>query len=88
MSRADNLPNWPRLLCPELAPKYVRVGKTKFLADVEAGFWPPPIYLGRLPRWDRLALDAAVDRLSGISSAREERLSDDDGPNPWDEAVA
>ena len=88
MSRADNLPNWPYLLSPELAAAFVCEGKTKFLADVEAGIWPEPIYLGRLPRWHRRVLETTADRLAGYASNREERLSDEDGPNPWDEAVA
>ncbi len=68
MAHADNLPHWPRLLSADLAAGYVGIGETNFLAGVEAGRWPKPIAYGRRHLWDRLALDEAVDRLSGKTS--------------------
>ena len=88
MAHADNLPHWPRWLGADLAAKYVGLGKTKFLAGVKAGHWPKPIEYDSRRLWDRPLLDAAADRLAGYENSPEERLSDEDGPNPWDGAVA
>lgn len=68
MAHPDKLPHWPRLLSADLAARYVGISETNFLAGVDAGHWPKPIAYGRRRLWDRLALDEAVDRLSGKGS--------------------
>lgn len=59
----------PRFLSRAEAAAYVGVGETTFDEEVAAGLWPAPLRRGakgaRLT-WDRAALDAAADRLSGL----------------------
>ena len=75
-------PGWPRLLSREEAAEYVGVSATQFDKEVAAGVWPRPLdketirrvlsireYDCRRLRWDRRALDLAVDRLSGLGNA-------------------
>lgn len=59
------LPNWPRLLSVDLAPRYLGIGKTSFEAGVQRGDWPKPLWLGRRKVWDRTMLDDRVDQLAG-----------------------
>ena len=78
-----SLPFWPRYLSREEAARYVGVGPDVFDDEVNGGDWPQARRRGgrrgRLT-WDRLALDAAADRDSGIG-----QLVDPDapGPNLW-----
>lgn len=65
---AKVLPNWPRLLRPELAAAYVGESKTAFLQGIGTR-WPQPIRRGRTVAWDRLALDAAIDRMMANGDA-------------------
>ncbi len=64
-----SLPFWPRYLSREEAARYVGVSPDVFDAEVDAAAWPAARRRGgkggRLT-WDRLALDAAADRDSGI----------------------
>lgn len=48
----------PRLLRAAKAAEYLDRSETKFRDEVAAGRWPRPLSDGR---WDRLALDRAVD---------------------------
>lgn len=59
----------PRGLELELAAAYVGLSAPSFLAQVEAGRLPPATCHGRRRVWDRVALDRAMDRLSGLPSA-------------------
>jgi len=65
-------PRWPRLLSEEEAAEYVGVSLTRFRIERDKGMWPAPVDRGcRLNTYDRLALDRAVDRLSGWQEPRE-----------------
>ncbi|MEM7223007.1 MAG: hypothetical protein AAF495_08530 [Pseudomonadota bacterium] len=60
------LPHWPRLLTADLAAGYLGICKATFLRDV-GKLWPQPVETERRPkRWDRLALDKAVDNLGSM----------------------
>ena len=67
----------PRLLSVQAAAHYVSLSQRTFEAEVRAGTFPPPFPLKRTRRllWDVKALDAAIDRLSGLgeSDDREAR---------------
>jgi len=71
MSRTPvgELPDWPRMLGREEAARYLGVSDDVFDQEVRAGLWPPALRRGarggRLT-WDRLALDRAADRASGL----------------------
>jgi len=62
---ATALPGWPRLLDARLAGAYLSLGSECLRAHVAAGELPAPLTIGRRRLWDRLALDAACDRLRG-----------------------
>ena len=66
------LPNWPRLMGSDLAAPYVGISESNFLAGVEKGDWPKPVRYGRRVLWDRLDLDAAVDRMAGREAPAED----------------
>ncbi len=53
---------WPRGLSRALAASYTGVGETKFLAEVDAGLWPPAEVRGGRVIWDRYQLDEAWNR--------------------------
>lgn len=57
---------WPRLLSESEAASYVGVSPATFRTERAAGLWPEPVGrgCGRIT-YDRVALDRAVDRLSG-----------------------
>lgn len=60
---------WPRMLSVDDAAEYVGVSVTLFLKEVEAGLWPQPVRRGRKggrKTWDKDAIDAALDRRSGL----------------------
>jgi predicted DNA-binding transcriptional regulator AlpA len=52
----------PRLLTREQAAAYCGVGLTTFTAWIRRGIVPGPVH--RTHRWDRKAIDAALDVLS------------------------
>lgn len=63
-----DLPAWPRLLPRALAAAYVGVSPNQFDLEVQEGVWPAALPRGRKGgklTWDRVQLDAAVDRLAG-----------------------
>jgi len=61
----DGLPGWPRLFNDRLAAAYLSLGVECFRQHVGTGELPAALTLGRRRLWDRLALDAACDRLRG-----------------------
>jgi len=65
------LPGWPRCLGREEAASYLGVSVSTFDAEVKSGYWPGPERRGakggRLT-WDRLLIDAFVDRRSGLQA--------------------
>lgn len=66
---------WPRLLPEQEAAEYVGVTVAQFRAEVRHGIWPKPVPRGcRRNTYDRLALDRAVDRLSGTPDPDEHDL--------------
>jgi len=66
------------------AAEYLGVSPGTFDHEVQSGMWPQPLRRGTTGRrltWDRCALDAAADALSGINGATPEEK------NPWDEIM-
>ena len=61
--------SWPRWLNQRQAAAYVGVSVGTFAKERRKGIWPAPGRAsGRWQLWDRLALDAASNRLSGFSA--------------------
>lgn len=60
MTARAALPNWPRLMCAELAAAYVGLGVTTLR---EKG--PEPKEIGRRRLYDKIDLDRWADRLGG-----------------------
>ncbi len=61
----------PRFLSVCQAAAYVGVSADTFLGEVVLGWWPEALRRGAKGRrltWDRLALDAAADRHSGLAA--------------------
>lgn len=55
----------PRLLTTQQVAAYLGFGNTKSVTDlVRGGVIPPPVF-GK--KWDLRAIDAALDRVSGLS---------------------
>lgn len=57
----------PRLLDCALAAAYVGLSTRAFLDAVDAGHYPQPLEHGTRKLWDVRALDAALDRRSGLA---------------------
>jgi predicted DNA-binding transcriptional regulator AlpA len=66
---ADN-DNQPRLLTKKAAATYVGITTPTFSKWVLAGIFPPTVSITRM--WDRRAIDAALDKLSGIECSSTE----------------
>lgn len=73
----------PRLLDLETIAAYVGLSAGAFLKAVADGRYPPAHQNGKRRLWDRLAVDAAVDRRSGIASS----LGATEGPDPIMQAI-
>jgi hypothetical protein len=61
----------PRFLSVGQAAAYVGVSADTFLKEVALGWWPAALRRGSKGRrltWDRLALDAAADRHTGLAA--------------------
>lgn len=58
----------PRLVDAHIAAAYVGLSVGAFLAAVDAGRYPKPLADGRRKLWDLKAIDAAIDRRSGLLS--------------------
>ena len=77
------LPNWPRLMSADMAPEYVGgISKNNFIAGVERGEWSKPVKYGTRILWDRLDLDADVDRLKGVTAPSDDFDKELDGWEP------
>jgi hypothetical protein len=64
----------PRFLSVGQAAAYLGVSADTFLEEVALGWWPAALRRGAKGRrvtWDRLALDAAADRRSGLAAPPE-----------------
>lgn len=63
------LPFWPRMLSREEAARYLGVSDDVFDQEVRSGLWPPAQRRGAKGgrvTWDRIMLDKAADRASGL----------------------
>lgn len=69
-SALADLPDWPRLMTQREAADYLRQSVNVFADGVRGGKWPAAVVTPAGDRWDRIALDDAVDMLSGRPSAR------------------
>ncbi len=79
--RPDADPEPARCLTLVEAAAYVALHVGQFERMVRAGVLPGPLPLGRRNRvWDRVALDAAIDGMSGLG--RERRMPDRTGRQP------
>lgn len=56
---------WPRLMKRKTAAEYCDLSEASFVTEVTGGRLPSGIMLGQREHWDRLALDAAISRLTG-----------------------
>ncbi len=70
----EKFPYWPRALNQQQAAAYLGTSVGTFSSEVKRGVWPAPAQiLGRYRKvWDRKALDAAFDRISGLSTGTED----------------
>jgi hypothetical protein len=68
----DFLTLFLQLLSLEQAALYTGVSSDTFLFEVRSGIWPQPIKRGAKGTkltWDKAALDASLDRMSGLQNA-------------------
>ena len=86
----EKLPHWPRWLNQCQAAAYVGVSAVTFKKEQQQGLWPAPGRAsGKWQLWDRMLLDAASDRLSGLSTgANAEGVVYRPGPNYFDRRLA
>src|SRR3569833_2895543 len=61
----------PRLMTPKAAAIYVGVSTPTFVKWVASGLLPAA--LPGMRRWDRKAIDAALDRLSGLTTQPDDQ---------------
>lgn len=59
------LPFWPRMLRRPKAAAYCDLTVAEFEREVAAGRLPMPVTLGNSEHWSRVALDEALERISG-----------------------
>ena len=66
----EKLPYWPRALNQQQAAAYLGVSVATFAKQQRAGAWPAPVQVLGCGRklWNRKALAAAFDRISGLST--------------------
>jgi hypothetical protein len=65
----EDLPFWPRFLSRDEAARYLGVSVDVFADEVATGIWPQGFRRGARGgrvTWDRLVLDLAADRCSGL----------------------
>lgn len=61
---------WPRLMKLETAASYCDMSATYFKKQMDAGLFPKPVIQdGRTKRFDRKAIDRALDMLSNPQQA-------------------
>src|SRR4029453_13653327 len=66
----------PGLLDLDLGAAYLDPSPAAFPQGVERSIYPQPLKDGRRQHWDRRALDAAIDRRSGLAPSCEETFDD------------
>jgi predicted DNA-binding transcriptional regulator AlpA len=62
---------WPRMLRLKTAAAYCDLSHEAFLREVAAGRLPRPVELGGAARWDRTAIDLALDELVLVGRYRD-----------------
>ena len=62
----------PRLLSRHEAAAYCGCSPSTFSRWVTEGYLPRPLFGSK--RWDKRAIDAAIDRASGIDTAKTEEV--------------
>ena len=72
--------NTPRLLSRQEAAAYCGVSLSTFHGWVKAGNLPAPLFGSK--RWDKKAIDAALDRASGL----EQGVANEDPYEKWKRA--
>ncbi len=65
----------PRGLSADQAAAYVGVGKGKFLDEVREGVWPPGDKRKGRVIWDKVLIDRAFDRRSGLDKNEGEEAA-------------
>ncbi len=76
MTRAARIPYgaWPRGLSgEEVAASYVGETRTAFRDGINEGIWPEPRVRNGRKIWDRVLLDQAMDRQSGVNAEPGEK---------------
>lgn len=58
-------PDWPRMMKRATAAAYCDLSEPSFEREVTAGRLPGGVVFGGKLHWNRTAIDAALDRLSG-----------------------
>jgi predicted DNA-binding transcriptional regulator AlpA len=58
-------PGWPRMMRRATAAAYLDLSQAAFEREVIDGVVPMPVKLGGREHWCRVAIDAAMDRLTG-----------------------
>ena len=83
MPSLEKLPHWPRGLSQQQAAAYLGVSVGTFAKEQRAGVWPAPVQIAERRRklWNRKALDAAFDRLCGLSTGTPDE-ENSDGRDP------
>ncbi len=74
--------DWPRMLKQATAARYCDMSVAAFEREVNAGRFPMPIKLEGGERWCRIALDKALDQLTGNAPLPEhlQRFEERYGP--------
>jgi hypothetical protein len=67
----------PRGLSRRVAAEYCGLAPSTFDARVADGSLPPPVFPGRCRVWDRVALDAAMNALSGLADPSSNAAEDE-----------
>ena len=73
--KLHDLPGWPLFLTATQAAAYVGVSPEVFQAEVNKGIWPKAVARGTkggVSTWDRIMLDDARPRLSGLTTPPKE----------------
>jgi hypothetical protein len=60
-------PDWPAMMQRATAARYCDMTASEFEGEVVSGRLPLPVQLGHGEKWQRRALDEAIDRLAGAA---------------------
>ncbi len=65
---------WPRMMKRKTAARYCDLAEAAFVREVMSGKLPGAVIFGGHEHWDRIAIDKALDAISGnrLSSWEEE----------------